>query len=70
MTDNIITHLAIIGVFISVSLIWFWMITRIAKYTVGKNPPAWKMFTFLLIGGPVGWIVIVLAFLTNTYEKL
>lgn len=69
MTE-LITYLAVIGLTISVSLLWFWIVTRVAKYTVGKNPPAWKMFAFLLIGGPVGWLVILLAFVTDTFEKI
>ena len=69
MTE-LVVHMAVIGLITSASLLWFWVVTRVAKYTVGKNPPAWKMFAFLIIGGPVGWLVIVLAFLTNTYEKL
>ena len=61
--------IALIGVFIPVSLLWFYVIMKLAKHTVGKDPVAWMMFLFLLISGPVGWVVIVLAFITDMFEK-
>jgi fumarate reductase subunit C len=67
---EIIEQLAMIGIVIPVSLLWFWLVMKLAKHTVGKDPEAWKMFLFLLISGPVGWIVLVIAFVNNLIDKI
>jgi TRAP-type C4-dicarboxylate transport system permease small subunit len=53
----------------SIQLLWFWVVMRVAKITVGKDAKISQIMGFLLIAGPVGWIVIVIIFVTDIINR-
>lgn len=55
---------------LSVQLIWFWIVMKVAKFTVGKDAKISQIMGFLIMAGPVGWIVIVIIFVTDLINKL
>lgn len=54
---------------VCMSLLWFWAVMKIAKRTVGKQASTSQIFGFLLISGPVGWIVLIIIFVTDIIEN-
>lgn len=54
----------------SIFLVWFWVVMRVAKITVGKDAKISQIMGFLIMAGPVGWIVIVIIFVTDLINKL
>jgi NhaP-type Na+/H+ or K+/H+ antiporter len=50
---------------VALSLLWFFIILKIGKHTVGKDAKLWQILTFLVIAGPIGWITI---FIIIAYE--
>lgn len=55
---------------VAVSLIWYFVIMKIAKHTVGKNAKTWQIVTFLVIAGPVGWIILVIIAVTDAINNI
>lgn len=51
-------------------LLWFFVVLKIAKHTVGKDASIWQIIGFLLIAGPVGWVTIVIIFAYDMVDKV
>lgn len=54
---------------ISLNLLWFFFIVYIGKKTVGKEAPGTSVIFFLMLSGPVGWAILLIAWATDLVEK-
>jgi TM2 domain-containing membrane protein YozV len=52
------------------SLVWFLIIMKLAKHTVGKDAKTWQIVSFLVLAGPVGWIVLLIIGITDIIENV
>lgn len=52
------------------SLLWYSVVLKIAKHTVGKDATIWVIMGFLLLAGPIGWITIVIIFAYDMVDKV
>lgn len=55
---------------VALSLIWYFVIMKVAKYTVGKNANTWQIIAFLLVAGPVGWIILLIIAVTDAINNI
>lgn len=55
---------------IALSLLWFFVVLKIAKYTVGKDANIWQIMGFLLLAGPIGWVTIVIICAYDMVDKV
>lgn len=60
---------SMISLSISLSLIWFFAVIYVGKVTAGKTPPGSVVICFLIIAGPVGWAILLIAWITDLIEK-
>jgi len=51
-------------------VIWFIVVIKIAKYTVGKDASTPLMFTIMILAGPIGWAGLAFAFAWEMIEKI
>lgn len=54
----------------SINIVWFFVVMKIAKRTVGKDAKISQIMGFLLLAGPVGWVVIAIIFVTDLINQI
>lgn len=54
----------------SITVVWFFIVMWLAKITVGKDAKMSQIVGFLIVAGPVGWLVIVIIFVTDIINQL
>lgn len=54
----------------SITVVWFFIVMWLAKITVGKDAKTSQIMGFLIAAGPVGWLVIVIIFVTDIINQL
>ena len=52
------------------SVIWFFIVIKIAKHTVGKDVSTPLMFAIMIAAGPLGWASLAFAFAWDVVEKI
>jgi NhaP-type Na+/H+ or K+/H+ antiporter len=55
---------------IVLSLLWFFAVLKVCKYTVGKDANIWQIMFCLLLAGPIGWVTIVIIFAYDMVDKV
>lgn len=50
-------------------VVWYKIVMYCAKHYVGKDVEFWKIFTCLIIAGPIGWIILVIIFITDQLDR-
>lgn len=55
---------------VALLLVWFFVVLKIAKHTVGKDANIWVIMGFLLLAGPIGWVTIVIIFAYDMVDKV
>lgn len=54
---------------IAVFLVWFFVILKVCKHTVGKDANIWQIMSCLVVAGPIGWITIVIIFAYDMVDR-
>jgi fumarate reductase subunit C len=59
-----------IGIFAVIFVVWFYAILYTGKRCIGKRPCGWKATLFLLLSGPIGWCLLIVALILDIFEKI
>ena len=54
---------------ISLNLLWFFFVVYLGKKIVGKEASGRSVIFFLMLSGPVGWAILLIALVTDIVEK-
>ena len=67
--NSILAYTAAGIVITTIAMLWFLIVLLVAKRYVGKDAKIQQILFFLVVGGPIGWIIILIIFFYDLVDK-